>query len=354
MTVARGHIVVRRKAQDGSPGADGEQGPRVEFCTYSSGKAYCSGAVGEGVYHVAFHATYQQFFRCIQSYPASQTHAPSQSASNAYWEYMPGLEQLVVDMLCANEAFLNNLTVRHMYTTDGKCQILEGGLLKAVDGIFEGNIKATSGSVGGFDIQTTSLQNGDIDEDNSEMFLSRDIIGFHGKDIGISDNSESYISLGSNVWPSTLGGDVACQSIELNDDDTSPMGRFNAGIYLSVQGTNKTNCAIYAEKGIFGGLRPYTKVLSSSTTLSKMWYHILCVESSAITLTMPSNPEEGQTYEILRINAYAITISGNGKQVWRVDLPSQNVYSITIAGGTRECLRCVYGNSKWYVFPYRN
>lgn len=143
MTVARGHIVVRRKAKDGSPGADGSQGPRVEFCTYSSGKAYCSGAVGEGVYHIAFHATYQQFFRCIQSYPASQTHAPSQSASNAYWEYMPGLEQLVVDMLCANEAFLNNLTVRHMYTTDGKCQILEGGYLKATSAVIEGYIETT-------------------------------------------------------------------------------------------------------------------------------------------------------------------------------------------------------------------
>lgn len=136
MTVARGHIVIRRKAKDGAPGADGSQGPRVEFVTYSSGRAYSSGAVGESVYHIAFHATYQQFFRCLQSYPATQTHAPSQSASNAYWEYLPGLPQLIIDMLCANEAFLNNLTVRHMYTTDGKCQILEGGFLKAVGAYF--------------------------------------------------------------------------------------------------------------------------------------------------------------------------------------------------------------------------
>lgn len=132
MTVARGHIVVRRKAKDGSPGADGSQGPRVEFCTYSSGKAYCSGAVGEGVYHIAFHATYQQFFKCVRSYPASETHAPTQSGSNSYWEWQQGLEQLFVDMLCANNAFLNNLVVRHMYTTDGKCQILEGGFLQAL------------------------------------------------------------------------------------------------------------------------------------------------------------------------------------------------------------------------------
>ena len=80
MPTARGHIVVRRKAQDGT---NGSRGPRVEFVTYTTGRAYCSGAEGENVYHVAFHATYQQFFRCIQSYPATETHAPSQSSSNA-------------------------------------------------------------------------------------------------------------------------------------------------------------------------------------------------------------------------------------------------------------------------------
>lgn len=128
MTTARAHMIVRRKAKDGTPGA---AGAKVRFCTYTTGRAYLSGAAGEEFYDVAFHVEYQQFFRCVQSYPASQTHAPTQSGSNAYWEWQQGLEMLFVNMLCANEAFLNNLTVRHMYTTDGKVQIIEGGLLKA-------------------------------------------------------------------------------------------------------------------------------------------------------------------------------------------------------------------------------
>lgn len=125
-------------------------------------------------------------------------------------------------------------------------------------------------------------------------------------------------------------------------------------MYLQVTGNNKTNFAIYAENGAYAGLRPFTKVISASTTLDKMWYHILCVEQQAITLTMPYNPEEGQTFEILRINSYALTINGNGKQVWRTDEPSSNVYQITLPGGARECLRCIFGNGKWYVFPYHN
>jgi len=130
MPVARGNIIVRRKAKDGEPGA---QGARVEFCTYTSGRAYCSGQPGESVYHIAFHATYQQFFRCKKSYPASETHAPTQSGSNSYWQWEEGIDQLIIDVLCANEAFLNNLTVRHMRTEDDKCQILTGGYLRAVD-----------------------------------------------------------------------------------------------------------------------------------------------------------------------------------------------------------------------------
>lgn len=140
---ARGHIVIRRKAKDG---ADGSQGAKPLFVTYTSGQAYQSGAPGEGFYHIAFHVTYQQFFTCIKSYPASETHAPTQSGSNAYWRYEPALSNFFADVLCANEAFLNNLVVRHLYTTDGKTQIIEGGLLKAVDGIFSGTVNGITGS----------------------------------------------------------------------------------------------------------------------------------------------------------------------------------------------------------------
>ena len=133
-STAKGHIVIRRKAKDG---ADGSRGAKLKFITYASGQAYQSGAPGEEFYHIAFHTTYQQFFTCIKSYPASETHAPTQSGSNAYWMYEPALTNLFVDILCANEAFLNNLVVRHMYTTDGKCQILEGGVLKAIGAYFQ-------------------------------------------------------------------------------------------------------------------------------------------------------------------------------------------------------------------------
>lgn len=134
---ASGHIIVRRQAKNGKDGQDGASGAKVRWRLYKAGEAYLSGASGEEYYDLAFHATYQQFFICLKSYPASETHSPSLSASNAYWEYQPGLDNLFVDLLCANEAFLNKLIVRNIFTTDGKTQILEGGFLKAIGAYFQ-------------------------------------------------------------------------------------------------------------------------------------------------------------------------------------------------------------------------
>lgn len=134
---ATGHIVIRRQAKDGKDGQDGAKGAKLRWGVYKAGVAYLSGASGEDFYDLVFHASYQQFFICIKSYPASETHSPTKSGSNAYWEYQPSLDSLFVDILCANEAFLNSLIVRNMYTADGKTQILEGGFLKAIGAYFQ-------------------------------------------------------------------------------------------------------------------------------------------------------------------------------------------------------------------------
>lgn len=138
---ATGHIVIRRQPKDGKPGDDGAKGASVRWRTYKAGEAYMSGAGEELYYDLVFHVGYQQFFRCLRSYPASETHSPSQSASNGYWEYQPGLDNLFVDLLCANEAFLNKLTVRQIYAADGKTVVGLDGVLHAKGGVFEGRLQ---------------------------------------------------------------------------------------------------------------------------------------------------------------------------------------------------------------------
>lgn len=136
---ANGHIVIRRQAKDGKDGEPGANGAKVRWGLYKAGTAYCSGATGEEFYDLVFHAGYQQFFVCIKSYPATETHSPSLSSSNGYWMYQPALDNLFVNILCANEAFLNNLTVRNIYSLNGLTKILEDGSLESKNGKFYGS-----------------------------------------------------------------------------------------------------------------------------------------------------------------------------------------------------------------------
>lgn len=109
---AQGHTVIRRRPE-------AEKGAKPWFSPYTPGVAYRSGAIGEEYYDIVFHSDYQQFFRCIKSYPASETHAPSQGASTLWWEYMQGYDVAVAYMLLANNAFINNLRVKHLNGADG-------------------------------------------------------------------------------------------------------------------------------------------------------------------------------------------------------------------------------------------
>lgn len=109
---AQGHTVIRRRPE-------AEKGAKPWFSTYSAGTAYRSGVVGEEYYDIVFHETYQQFFRCIKSYPASETHEPSQGASTLWWEYMQGYEHVVANMLLSNSAFINQLVVNQLLSVGG-------------------------------------------------------------------------------------------------------------------------------------------------------------------------------------------------------------------------------------------
>ena len=53
-----------------------------------------------------------------------------------------------------------------------------------------------------------------------------------------------------------------------------------------------------------GALRPNITTVSYSRTLSENECYIICTNSSSITLTLPSNPREGQLYFVFQANAY--------------------------------------------------
>lgn len=76
------------------------------------------------------------------------------------------------------------------------------------------------------------------------------------------------------------------------------------------------NFAICASKGMYAGFRPMTRTISKSMALSELDCYVEV--TAAVTLTLPANPQRGQTYWIMRsVNKDVKTIvKGNGKQVY--------------------------------------
>lgn len=174
------------------------------------------------------------------------------------------------------------------------------GTVYATDGEFNGKITATSGVVGGFSIGPSSLVATNYD---GEMLLSSNLIRFTGQ--------YSEIAFGNNVLPMATNGDAINTPITITvnrptPDQYVPYG--NIGLWIDVTGVKQFddagmqysgNNALYITRGTTVGFRPRVRRVSTSQTLSTLDTVIFCVAQSAkITLTLPTNAEDGQIYFI--------------------------------------------------------
>lgn len=188
----------------------------------------------------------------------------------------------------------DNILLEGLVTANGNFKILEDGSIEAVNGKFTGEIDATGGTVGGFDISASSLQ---AVSGVESMYLSADLMRFR--------NGENSVFLGSDVMPSSMGGMISCP-MRISVSRTSDSILYgNIGLYLDVTGSNayddqgyqySGNHALYIPHGDICGLRLRVRRVSTSQTLSDMDSFIITVGSGDITLTLPSSPQDGQVY----------------------------------------------------------
>lgn len=199
----------------------------------------------------------------------------------------------------------------------------------------EGAMYATSGYIGGFNIGKTSIDG--INGQNKVM-LTPWYISFDNKTHGI-DNI-----IGAN-WK--YGLDYVGQQIVVKYDHAIPSYDGNIGIanlknialYVSASGyidrlsrdagtANSLypcgNHAIFCDKGDFAGFRPCFRIITSSQTLSKydVFLEIVdrwkvhdsitgedtIVDVGEVTLSLPTEPEIGQMYWIIRSSKYDYTL----------------------------------------------
>ena len=202
----------------------------------------------------------------------------------------------------------------------------------------EGHMVSTSATLGCFLLDKTSLRYISGYEDEEPGFaLYNNYMLFREYSRTFNPDTHTWKSERKRtVWlgeykttyqvPALLSNLLIDDSFSVNGDT------LKSGIRISVTGCDDSqqydnpiyylsnavygNFAIYAEHGMYAGFRPMTRTISKSMTLSELDCYVEV--TAAVTLTLPANPQRGQTYWIMRsVNKGVKTIvKGNGKQVY--------------------------------------
>lgn len=191
-----------------------------------------------------------------------------------------------------------------------------------------GTINAKDGTIGGFEIHDGYI--GAVGSGTfGELSINRNFIR-------VGDSS-CYAFIGAGLL-SLFGLTEAAARLE--NKKTGSM-RPNIGAYISVTGIGRTgmddktgvsygNHALYVPKGDICGFRLRTRRVNASQTLSLMDSVILCVNSSNITLTLPSGAEDGQMYFIRKRSTGNITLSGHIQRDFGNTVSSINIGNQTL------------------------
>lgn len=201
----------------------------------------------------------------------------------------------------------------------------------------EGHMVSTSATLGCFLLDKTSLRYiSGYDDEEPGFALYNNFMLFRGYSRTLNPDTHTWKSERKRtVWlgeyrttyqlPALLSNLLIEDSFSVADDT------LKSGIRISVTGCDDSqqynnpvynmnnavygNFAIYAEHGMYAGFRPMTRTISKSMALSELDCYVEV--TAAVTLTLPKNPQRGQTYWIMRsVNKGVKTIvKGNGKQV---------------------------------------
>lgn len=191
-----------------------------------------------------------------------------------------------------------------------------------------GTINAKDGTIGGFEIH-----DGYIGAAGSGTFGE---LSINRNFIRVGDSS-CYAFIGSGLL-SLFGLTEAAARLE--NKKTGSM-RPNIGAYISVTGINRAgmddktgvsygNHALYVPKGDICGFRLRTRRVNASQTLSLMDSVILCINSSNITLTLPSGAEDGQMYFIRKRSTGNVTLFGRIQRDFGNTVSSINIGNQTL------------------------
>ena len=370
--------------EDGAPGKDGLQGCITRLTEWASGVEYRNDLdlVSNGPRYidvVTIYANNKQLkFQCGQTHTSSNSNKPTAGSASAYWQQLNDMVPIYTPLLFAENAVINFLQgmefVVHNSKTDISVNTIIAGLVGgdiplfvgsntpsnapfrvAKDGAFvatkadiTGTINASSGTIGGFKIDESSLT---ATDSFGEMLLSSNLIRF------TNDNTKLY--LGGNTWPGSTGG-ALYGPIRAEVSRSAAGGTAgNVGVYINVTGAalsdgtttaarQSGNHALYIPEGFITGFRLRNVRTSSNRTLTDMDSVVFSTATGEITLTLPSSPKQGQIYFIRKVGSGNVKLKrGNTQHRICTNSNSQNNTEITLDWGKLWIILWDHMNSMW-------
>lgn len=368
----------------GEGGKDGLQGCITRLTEWASGVEYRNDLdlVSNGPRYidvVTIYANNKQLkFQCSQTHTSSASNKPAAGSASAYWQQLNDMVPIYTPLLFAENAVINFLQgmefVVHNSKTDISANTIIAGLVGgdiplfvgsntpsnapfrvAKDGAFvatkadiTGTINASSGTIGGFKIDESSLT---ATDSFGEMLLSSNLIRF------TNDNTKLY--LGGNTWPGSIGGALYGPIRAEVSRSVAGGTAGNVGVYINVTGAASSdgtttaarqsgNHALYIPEGFITGFRLRNVRTSSNRTLTDMDSVVFSTATGEITLTLPSSPKQGQIYFIRKVGSGNVKLTrGNTQHRICTNSNSQNNTTITLDWGKLWIILWDHMNSMW-------
>lgn len=136
-------------------------------------------------------------------------------------------------------------------------------------------------------------------------------------------------------------GDTLKSGIRISVTGCDDSQQYNNPIY-NVNNAVYGNFAIYAEHGMYGGLRPMTRKINRSMELTDM--DCFFIVTKGVTLTLPAKPQRGQYYKFIQAGDNFVIKSSLNNMFWYG--VGKNSFT---SGALNQTTELIYDGSNWNV-----
>lgn len=228
----------------------------------------------------------------------------------------------------------------------------------------EGHMVSTSATLGCFLLDKMSLRYiSGYDDEEPGFALFNNFMLFREYSRTLNPDTHTWKSERKRtVWlgeyRTTYQVPALLSNLLIDDSFSADGNTLKSGIRISVTGCDDSqqynnpiynvnnavygNFAIYAEHGMYGGLRPMTRKINRSMELTDM--DCFVIVTKGVTLTLPAKPQRGQYYKFLQAGDNFVIKSSLNNMFWYG--VGRNSFT---SGALNQTTELIYDGSNWNV-----